>query len=119
LCAAQIAADRVREAFEIAAKEIDGMPIGGTVSIGAVATEDADCDIDALLAMADKALYAAKAGGRNRVVAYTSDMDEAPLPEKAGPAGHAPEERRGQATLAPTELSLAIAAARAKLKSAA
>jgi hypothetical protein len=109
----------VRVAFEAAAKEIDGMPIGGSVSIGATATEDPDCDIDALLAMADKALYAAKAEGRNRVVAYTPEMALAPMPEKAEDRGPPAEDRRASATLAPTELTVAIAAARANLKSAA
>jgi diguanylate cyclase (GGDEF)-like protein len=119
LQAAKTAAERVRVAFEAAAKEIDGMPIGGSVSIGATATEDPDCDIDALLAMADKALYAAKAEGRNRVVAYTPEMALAPMPEKAEDRGPPAEDRRASATLAPTELTVAIAAARANLKSAA
>jgi diguanylate cyclase (GGDEF)-like protein len=116
---AVVAAERVREAFEEAAKEIDGLPIGGTVSIGASATHEADCDIDALLAMADRALYAAKSGGRNRVVTYGSDEERAMAPATVQEAGGAFEDRRRSATLAPNKLVLAIAAARATLRPAA
>jgi diguanylate cyclase (GGDEF)-like protein len=62
------AADRVRRAFVEAAKEIDGHPVMGTLSAGIAITTDATSTVDALLARADEALYAAKAGGRNRVV---------------------------------------------------
>jgi diguanylate cyclase (GGDEF)-like protein len=62
------AADRVRRAFVEAAKEIDGHPVMGTLSAGIAITTDAATTVDALLARADEALYAAKEGGRNRVV---------------------------------------------------
>ena len=119
LASAAVAADRVRVAFEEAAWEIDGLPVEGTVSIGASATENADCDISALLAMADKALYAAKSGGRNRVVTFGSDEERSVMPTAAGGVAAPIEDRRGNATLAPVELTLAIAAARATLKPAA
>jgi diguanylate cyclase (GGDEF)-like protein len=59
-------AERVRAAFEAAGVEIDGQPIGATVSVGA-ACGAPGADIDTLLARADAALYKAKANGRNRV----------------------------------------------------
>src|SRR5690606_34340212 len=119
LSSAVVAAERVRAAFEEAAKEIDGLPIGGTVSIGASATHETDGDMNALLAMADKALYAAKSGGRNRVVTYGSDEEQAAAPATIPEGSGALEDRRRGAMLAPNELTLAIAAARATLRPAA
>ena len=61
-----IVADRVRLAFETAARTVAGHYIGATVSVG-VAVREPGGDINAALAQADTALYAAKANGRNRV----------------------------------------------------
>lgn len=128
LISAGVAAERVRAAFEKAAAEIDGLPIGGTVSIGAAATEDPTVDIDTLLEEADKALYAAKALGRNRYVLAGSE-EEAVDGRAAEPAQDAAatstrgKESRGigsaAASLAPNDLAVAIAAARSSLRSAA
>ncbi|MGP9810881.1 GGDEF domain-containing protein [Rhodopseudomonas sp. NSM] len=65
---AMTAAERVRETFEGCGLEVDGAPIATTVSIG-VAGGPANVELDVLLAAADTALYQAKRGGRNRVVA--------------------------------------------------
>ncbi|MFT4275028.1 MAG: GGDEF domain-containing protein [Rhodopseudomonas sp.] len=62
------AADRVREAFQNCGIEVDDAPVATTVSIG-VAGGPAGVELDVLLAAADTALYQAKRGGRNRVVA--------------------------------------------------
>ena len=60
-------AERIRLAFETAAAEVDGRPIGGTVSMGMAIAETNLFDIPALLAQADEALYCAKERGRNRI----------------------------------------------------
>jgi len=69
-------AERCREAFE--GHSFLGLEGGGalTISIG-VATFRAGMNVDSqgLVAMADKALYAAKNGGRNRVEMYREDME--------------------------------------------
>lgn len=61
-------AERLREI--IAASEVKreaGLPLRFTVSIGVVSLEQPDSNLDTLLSLADRALYQAKAGGRNRV----------------------------------------------------
>ncbi|WP_420132496.1 GGDEF domain-containing protein [Rhodopseudomonas sp.] len=69
---AMTAAERVREAFAGCGLEVDGTPIATTVSIG-VAGGPANVELDVLLAAADTALYQAKRGGRNRVVATVEE----------------------------------------------
>jgi diguanylate cyclase (GGDEF)-like protein len=77
-----LVAERMRAAFETAGRTVMGRYVGATVSIGVAAHESA-ANIDALLARADAALYAAKANGRNRVegegamfdMLQTSDAD--------------------------------------------
>jgi len=65
---AVIVAERVRLAFIEAAKVVDGIEIGATVSIGVTFTTNYKDEVDALLARADEALYEAKNSGRNRVM---------------------------------------------------
>jgi diguanylate cyclase (GGDEF)-like protein len=59
-------AERIRISFEEAASDVDGRPVGGTVSVG-MAICDGPFDVAAMLAQADEALYCAKERGRNRV----------------------------------------------------
>jgi diguanylate cyclase (GGDEF)-like protein len=67
-------AERIRLSFEDAAFEVDGRPIGGTVSMGMVVAESGRLDIPALLAQADESLYVAKETGRNRIEAVSFQL---------------------------------------------
>jgi hypothetical protein len=69
----------VRVAFETAARTVSGRYVGATVSVG-VAAHPAPTNIDAMLARADEALYAAQVAGRNRVEAELPHVDVAPTP---------------------------------------
>jgi len=85
------AAERVRESFAAAARVVDGVPIAATVSVGLAHVDDRPADIEALCERADRALYRAKALGRNRV---ESAVDE-PVPlvpdaSVCSPAVHRP-----------------------------
>ena len=65
--AAAIYAERLRASVEATPLDIDGARVAITVSIGIASMVATDGDADAALIRADKALYAAKQGGRNRV----------------------------------------------------
>lgn len=60
-------AERIRDAFATAARQVDGHPIAATVSIGTASAAQTGYDFDALYASADAALYRAKQKGRNRI----------------------------------------------------
>ena len=69
--AAQETAERVRAAVQNLQVPVgDEMSFGFTVSIGFAALGARPVSLDNLIAEADKALYQAKATGRNRVVAH-------------------------------------------------
>jgi len=63
---AAAAGERVRSALAAASIVRNGQHIAATVSIG-VASGSPSTAVDLLITRADKALYRAKAGGRNRV----------------------------------------------------
>jgi diguanylate cyclase (GGDEF)-like protein len=67
-------AERIRESFAHAAQEVDGRPVGATLSIGVAYCEEAALDVPELLAQSDQALYFAKEHGRNRVEVASLDM---------------------------------------------
>ena len=67
-------AQRLRHAVADHAETIDGVRVGLTVSIGVATLDDVDLpSVEALVDAADVALYRAKAGGRNRVIATGED----------------------------------------------
>jgi diguanylate cyclase (GGDEF)-like protein len=68
-------ADRVRRNFAEAATRFADGELRPTVSIGVTLGLDPKTEIDVLMAVADRALYRAKANGRNRVEA-TAPVDE-------------------------------------------
>lgn len=83
---AEKCAERIREAFARTGRTIDRLDVGATVSIGVTAARARGTSLDQLLADADRALYAAKAAGRDRVVvAATNEPSESkvvPLPRR-------------------------------------
>ena len=79
-------ADRIRESFAVAAKEVDGRPLCATVSIGVAHCDQPALDVPEMLAQADQALYFAKENGRNRVEVASLDM----IMERKGETAPAP-----------------------------
>jgi predicted signal transduction protein with EAL and GGDEF domain len=53
---------------------VDGVPIAATVSIGLAHAQDRPANIETLCERADKALYQAKALGRNRVESAVDEL---------------------------------------------
>jgi len=67
-------AERIRESFALATKEIDGRPLCATVSIGLAFCDQPALDVPEMLAQSDQALYFAKEHGRNRVEVASFDL---------------------------------------------
>ncbi|MDJ0836602.1 MAG: diguanylate cyclase [Acidobacteriota bacterium] len=66
-------AERLRQTVEAISVVYEGQTINFTVSIGVTKLLPTDTAVESLLDRADKALYKAKDGGRNRVVPLESD----------------------------------------------
>ncbi len=64
---ARLIAERVRDAFALAGRDIDGVRVDATVSIGIASATQNAYDFDLLYSTADAALYRAKRRGRNRI----------------------------------------------------
>jgi diguanylate cyclase (GGDEF)-like protein len=71
---AKMVAERIREGFALATKEVDGRPVCATVSIGIAFCDQPALDVPEMLAQSDQALYFAKERGRNRVEVASLDM---------------------------------------------
>ena len=81
---AWVVLERLRIAVAALRMPAAGQEIGCTISIGMTDRVDTDADWPMLYKRADQALYAAKEGGRNRVVeADASTRDRAPEPAPA------------------------------------
>jgi diguanylate cyclase (GGDEF)-like protein len=83
-------ADRIRVQFAEAARTVAGETVGSTVSVGAATSCDPAMHISELMVAADRALYRAKAEGRNRVTVIDCDAHEdttrmPPLPARSTP----------------------------------
>ena len=72
---ASAVAERVRSAFETTSLPVAAQAITATVSIGVAVSDAVDRDLASLMLFADRALYAAKSRGRNRV---ETDQPRAP-----------------------------------------
>lgn len=68
---AYVIAERVRKAFAESHRFFNGSPLNATVSAG-VASISTTCDLNDIIASVDRAMYAAKHNGRNRVECVTS-----------------------------------------------
>jgi diguanylate cyclase (GGDEF)-like protein len=77
------AAERLRQAVAGVAVQCDDHTIAPTASVGIACMTIGDLDFDQLLIRADRALYQAKAQGRNRVVIAEQDAAPIGLPEPA------------------------------------
>jgi diguanylate cyclase (GGDEF)-like protein len=74
-------AERIKKRVALLRWKVKGQEVKITTSIGVhclveEALEQGNFDIDALLSYADQALYAAKAGGRNRVVFFACEAPD-------------------------------------------
>jgi diguanylate cyclase (GGDEF)-like protein len=67
--------DRVRRNFSDAARRFGNESLVPTVSAGVTITSEQDAGVDALMVIADQALYRAKAAGRNRVEAIAPSVE--------------------------------------------
>ncbi len=85
LDSAEAGALRLCQSIASQTVHVAGVPIRYTLSVG-LATMEAEIDsVDALIARADRAMYAAKSAGRNRVMRWLPDMQvPTPRASKAG-----------------------------------
>jgi diguanylate cyclase (GGDEF)-like protein/PAS domain S-box-containing protein len=74
LASAFALAKRVCERVAALATDFEGTPVATTISIGVSVIRADDASIDAVLARADQALYAAKNAGRNRAIPHADPL---------------------------------------------
>ena len=71
---ALVVAERIRKAFADEADVVEGRTVGATASIGVAIYDGSTIGFTELLWRADRALYRAKEGGRNRVETAAPDF---------------------------------------------
>jgi diguanylate cyclase (GGDEF)-like protein len=87
IAGAVAAGERIRLAAAMCHAREDGSPVPLSVSVGVAEADEGQEGIETLMARADRALYAAKAAGRNRVFA---DAPDGARPSGLAPAGSLP-----------------------------
>ena len=70
-------AERIRKSIEVSRFDIRGGDTNTTASLGVASYPEDGGNLDVILDKADKAMYRAKQLGRNRVMAYTAEEEEA------------------------------------------
>ena len=70
-----VMAERIRVAIEACEHVLDDAQLKCTASFGVSSTRGGKSSIEELISTADKALYVAKSGGRNRVVAASESKE--------------------------------------------
>lgn len=75
-------AERLRQAVEESCLEFEGKPVRYTISIGVASLGVEQPTWGSMLRAADKALYEAKASGRNRVMTLSGDPYRGTLPSR-------------------------------------
>ena len=70
---AALVAEAIRQAFAAARAETNKGPVSATVSIGIATAPATQVDLDQLMSNADRALYKAKARGRNRTTVLSGE----------------------------------------------
>ncbi len=89
-------AERIREGFALAAKEVEGRPLTATVSIGLAYCDQPMLDVPEMLTQSDQALYFAKEWGRNRVEVASRGDGDGPQGRRRGRIRAAGSRRLGQ-----------------------
>jgi len=74
---AMAVAQRLCDSIAAQAVTVDGGQVRCTISIGVATMDDAIDSVDALIERADRAMYAAKTAGRNRVAVWRPDLQPA------------------------------------------
>lgn len=74
---AMAVAQRLCDSIAAQAVTVDGGQVRCTISIGLAKMDDAIDSVDALIERADRAMYAAKTAGRNRVAVWRPDLQPA------------------------------------------